>query len=495
MVEEPSVDLIVVGAGAAGCVVASRLAASTTQSVLLLEAGPDRRASTPADLRDGWHLGKTDDWGLRSEPDDRGDGEDLRRCRLVGGTSWMTRFAVRGSPADYDDWAARGNPGWTFDEVLPYFRRLEADADFGDEPWHGDAGPIPIRRYLDLEPTDIGAAALQACEAVGFPLVEDHNRPGAVGAGRMPMSSSDGMRVTTADGYLPVDRTPPNLTVRPDAPVADVVFEGARAVGVRLVDGTIVRASRVVLCAGTYGSPPILLRSGIGPAEHLRSVGIPVRIDLSGVGANLADHPGVDIAGDWHGATRATPLLHSIATFHSTGASLKGPPDLMLWIADPAGDPPGFSIDVVLLKPRSRGAVQLRSADPTAAPRITLPRVHEGADVDRLAEGYRRARDVAMRPEIRRLWSHPVPPEPGSADELRGSVRANAYSVPHVVGTCAMGPSPDDGAVVDASGRVHGAEDLYVVDASIMPDIPSGFTHLSTIMIAERVSERLAALP
>jgi choline dehydrogenase len=167
----------------------------------------------------------------------------------------------------------------------------------------------------------------------------------------------------------------------------------------------------------------------------------------------------------------------------------------MLWIADPAGDPPSFSIDVVLLKPRSRGAVQLRSADPTAAPRITLPRVHEGADVDRLAEGFRRARDVAMRPEIRRLWSHPVPPEPGSADELRGSVRANAYSVPHVVGTCAMGPSPDDGAVVDASGRVHGAEDLYVVDASIMPDIPSGFTHLSTIMIAERLAERLAALP
>jgi choline dehydrogenase len=495
MVEEPSVDLVVVGAGAAGCVVAARLAESTKQSVLLLEAGPDRRAEMPADLRDGWHLGKTDDWGLRSEPDDRGDGEDLRRCRLVGGTSWMTRFAVRGSPADYDDWAARGNPGWGFDDVLSAFNRLEADADFGDEPWHGDAGPIPIRRYLDVEPTDIGAAALRALEAVGFPPVADHNRPGAVGAGRMPMSSTGGLRVTTADGYLPLDRTPPNLTVRPDAPVADVSFEGARAVGVRLVDGTIVRASRVVLCAGTYGSPPILLRSGIGPAEHLRSVGIPVRLDLPGVGANLADHPGVDIAGDWHGTTRTTPLLHSIATFHSSGASLEGPPDLMLWIADPAGDPPGFSIDVVLLKPRSRGTVQLRSADPTAAPRITLPRVHEGADVDRLAEGYRRAREVAMRPEIRRLWPHPVLPDPGSLDEQRRSIRENAYSVPHVVGTCAMGPSPDDRAVVDASGRVYGTEALYVVDASIMPDIPSGFTHLSTIMIAERLSERLAAIP
>lgn len=407
----------------------------------------------------------------------------------------MTRFAVRGSPADYDDWAARGNPGWAFDDVLPYFRRLETDADFGDEPWHGDSGPIPIRRYLDVEPTEIAAASLRACEAVGFPLVADHNRPGTVGVGRMPMSSRDGVRVTTADGYLPVDRMPPNLTIRPDAQVSDVVFEGVRAVGVRLLDGTIVRATRVVLCAGTYGSPPILLRSGIGPAGHLGSVGVPVRLDLPGVGANLADHPGVDIAGDWHGATRVTPLLHSIATFHSSSASPEGPPDLMLWIADPAGDPPGFSIDVVLLKPRSRGSVRLRSADRTATPRIELPGVPEDADVDRLAEGYRRAHDVAMRPEIGRLWPHPVPPVPGSADELRRSVRANAYSVPHVVGTCAMGPSPDDGAVVDASGRVHGTEDLFVVDASIMPDIPSGFTHLPTIMIAERLAERLAAIP
>ncbi len=495
MAEDRTVDVVVVGAGAGGCVVAARLAESAARSVLLLEAGPDRRTDTPDDLRDGWRLGKTDDWGLRSEPDDHGDGEDLRRCRLVGGTSWMTRFAVRGSPADYDDWAARGNPGWGFDDVLPYFKRLEADADFGDEPWHGNAGPIPIGRYLDLEPTDIDAAALQACEAVGFPSVADHNRPGAVGAGRMPMSSRGGLRVTTADGYLPVDRTPPNLTIRPDAQVADVVFEGTRAGGVRLLDGTVVRATRVVLCAGTYGSPPILLRSGIGPAEHLRSVGIPVRLDLPGVGANLADHPGVDIAGDWDGAIRAIPLLHSIATFHSAGASPDGPPDLMLWIADPAGDPPGFSIDVVLLKPLSRGAVRLRSADPTATPQITLPGVREDADADRLAEGYRRARDVAMRPEIQRLWSHPVPPEPGSADERRRSVRANAYSVPHVVGTCAMGPSPDEGAVVDASGRVHGTDDLFVVDASIMPDIPSGFTHLSTIMIAERLSERIAAIP
>ena len=487
-------DVVVVGGGAAGCVVAARLSETGSRSVLVLEAGPDLRASVPSDFRDGWGMPSDFDWCFASEPDERGVVEQLRRGRLIGGTSWVTRFAIRGSPGDYDQWAASGNVGWGFEDVLPWFRRLESDADFGDRPWHGDSGPIPVSRYRELEPTEIMAAALRAFEAVGFPTVEDHNRPGAVGAGPMPMSSRSGVRVTTADAYLPVDHTPPNLTIRADAQASHVVFDGTRAAGVRLVDGTVVRATWVVLSAGTYGSPPVLMRSGIGPAEHLRQMGIPVLVDLPGVGANLADHPGVDVEPGYRGPGRVAPILHSIATFHSAAAASDGPPDLMFWTTDPRGEPPVFSIDVVLLKPRSRGTVRLRSSDPAAPPRIDLPGLREPVDVDRLVEGYRRGWEVASQREVRRLCTDPLSRVDSSDDGLRRFIRENAYSVPHVVGTCSMGPSPDDFAVVDAWGNVHGVERISVVDASIMPDVPSGFPHIITIMIAERLSERIAQL-
>jgi choline dehydrogenase len=494
MPDEPAeVEVIVVGGGAAGCVVAARLSEKASRSVLLLEAGPDLRRNVAADLRDGWVLSRDlPDWGYSAEPDDRGEGQKLRRGKLLGGTSWLTRFAVRGSPADFDAWAAFGNAGWSFDEVLPYFRKLEADGDFGNERWHGESGPIPIRRYLDLQPTEILGAAGRALEAAGFLSVEDHNRPGVVGAGRMPMNSTAGARVTTADGYLPLDGTPANLTIRPDAEVAEVVFEGVRAIGVKLVDGTVLRAGCVVLSAGTYGSPPILMRSGVGPADHLRSVGVRVRQDLPGVGSNLADHPAVDIDTGYRGPSRDATILHSIATFHSADASSDGSPDLMLWLCDPAGDPP-FPFEVVLLKPHSRGTVRLRSEDPRDPPRIALPNLAEAADVDRLAEGCRRLMEVARRPEIRGLCTDQASPDLGGVEEQRRFVRENAYSVPHVVGTCAMGTQPGEGAVVDAYGRVYGTEGLFVIDASIMPDALSGFPHIVTIMMAERLSEQIWA--
>jgi choline dehydrogenase len=414
----------------------------------------------------------------------------LRRGRLLGGTSWLTRFALRGSPSDYDEWAAAGNAGWGFDDVLPYFRRLEVDADFPAQPWHGDRGPIPVNRYLDVDLSEIGAAGLEALQAVGFPNVDDHNRPGAVGAGRLPMNSREGLRVTAADAYLPVGGTPRNLTIRAEAQVAEIEFEGASASGVRLLDGTVVGAGLVVLCAGAYGSPSILLRSGIGPAEHLRAIGIPVRLDLPGVGANLADHGGVDIDCGYREPSRPDPILHLAATFHSARVSSDGAPDLMLWLSDPRGDPPVFEIDVVLVRPRSRGSVRLRSTDPADPPRITLPGVRDPFDVERIVEGYLRGLEVANRTEIRRLCVDR--PSPETAD-VEGLVRANAYSLPHVVGSCSMGRRHEDGAVVDASARVHGAERLFVVDASIVPNAPSAFTHLPTLMLAERLSEQIGA--
>jgi choline dehydrogenase-like flavoprotein len=494
MARNEAFDVVVVGGGAAGCVVAARLAERSSRSVLLLEAGPDRRSDLPGGMRDGWTI-ESDrfDWGYTSEPA-AGGVQNLRRTKLLGGTSWLTRFTPRGHPADYDGWAALGNPGWSFDDVLPYFLRLESDLDFGDLPWHGSRGPMPSTRYLDLEYVEIGAAALEGLVASGFPHTEDHNRPGAVGAGRMPMNSRDGVRVTTLDAYLPLGETPPNLTIRSDTEVDRIVFEGALATGVRLRDGSVLEAGWVVLCAGTYGSPTILMRSGVGPAQHLRGLDVPVLVDLPGVGENLADHPAIWVECGYSGIGRSRPILHSIATFRSTGRPSEDTPDLMLWMSDPIGgadDPASFDIDIVLLRPHARGRVRLRSRDPDVAPSIELPGL-DTSDVDRLGEAYRLAVDVANRPEIRRLCAGPAPSVPARA-ELEMFVRSEAYSVPHVVGTCAMGAVPEQGAVVDVAGRVHGTERLTVVDASIMPDVPSGFTHVPTIMLAERLSEQLAS--
>jgi choline dehydrogenase len=300
------------------------------------------------------------------------------------------------------------------------------------------------------------------------------------------------VRATTVDGYLPLGTTLPNLTIRPDSTVATIEIRGGRATGVRLVDGSVIGANRVVIAAGTYGSPTILLRSGIGPARDLHALGIDVLVDLPGVGANLADHPAVELDTGWRGTATTGPALHTIATLRSSAATPASAPDLMFWISDPAGEEPGFWIDSVLLKPVSRGSVRLRSADPAEPPRITLPSVREVADVERLVEATALAWELANRPEIRQVAAELPPVQPGTAGARRDHILANAYSIPHVVGTCAMGADPLAGAVVDAGCDVHGVEGLSVVDASVMPDAPSGFPHVVTIMLAEHAAARLA---
>jgi choline dehydrogenase len=486
-------DIAVVGGGAAGCVMAARLAESGSASVVLIEAGPHPEGDPAPDLRDGWHLGQPPVWGYTSEPDERGESGPLRRGRLLGGTSWLTRFALRGSTGDFEQWERLGGSGWGFEAVLPYLRRLEADVDFGDRAWHGDRGPIPVTRYLELERTPVHAATVEAATDIGFAQVDDHNEPGAIGIGPMPMSSVDGVRVTTM-AYL-ADGVPGRaaLTIRAASQVADLTFAGTRVTGVRLLDGRTIGADRVVLCAGTYGSPPLLMRSGIGPADHLGEQRIVVRVDLPGVGERLGDHPATDVDWGYVGPSRTTPLLHSVATFHSRSSTADQPPDLMLWMSDPGplGDDPQLAVDVVLLKPNARGRVRLRSADPTDPPRIFLP-VPDDTDVERMAEGYERAVALANHPAVRRLCAGSAPALPATRDELTTRIRLARYSIPHVVGTCAMGPSPGAGDVVDADGRVHGTSGLYVADASIIPIVPSGFSHIPTILLAERLAEVVA---
>jgi choline dehydrogenase len=396
---------------------------------------------------------------------------------------------VRGSPADFGAWAANGNPGWAFEDVLPVFRRIEADAEFGADPWHGDVGPLPITRYPDLPRSAVHAAALEAFAGLGIEPLEDHNRPGALGFGPMPMSSRGGARVTTADAYLSTNGWPGNLRIQSDSQVDRLTQDGARVTGVRLVEGVEIAADRVILAAGAFGSPAILLRSGIGPADQLTGLGITVAVDLPGVGANLADHPGVDLDSGWRGGGASGPLLHSIATFRSAGARSPAP-DMLFWATDPGGDETRFYFDPILLKPVARGSVRLRSTDPGDPPRIRLPDVREPADLERLADGYALGIELANRPEFRRLSAGEPPADPGTPDARRRAVVANGYSIPHYVGTCRMGPSAAAGDVVDALGRVHGISGLNVVDASVIPDSPSGFPHLIAIMVAEHLVAR-----
>lgn len=359
------------------------------------------------------------------------------RTKALGGTSWLTRFAPRGSPADYDEWAAAGNEGWGWDDVLPYLRRIEHDVDYGGDPWHGNTGPMPVDRYMRIEYSEIAAVAISALEELGFPAVDDHNRPGAIGVGRMPFSTTGGGRVTTVDAYLPAHGAPANLTIRADVHVARVVLDGTEARGVRLADGEVIDAAEVVLCAGVYGNPPLLMRSGIGPAHDLRALDIPVLVDLPGVGRNLADHPVVDIAFGGAGPPHDGPVLHYVATFRSSRTPASAPPDLMFWGGDPEDD--AFELGVVLLKPDSRGSVRLSSADPEAPPVIELPALTDPSDHARLVEGYRLALELVNHPELAATVG-PPPPEVNPAD-LSAHVYSVSRSLPHVVGTCAMGPA------------------------------------------------------
>lgn len=483
-------EIAVIGAGAAGCVLAARLSEDPARRVVLLEAGPDYPTleQLPEDLRDGWRCAGSHDWSYRDEA----TGAPVARARVVGGCSATNgTIALRGTVRDFDGWAARGNPGWSYAEVLPAFRSLEDDQDFADR-WHGQGGPLPIRRYRAKELTTVNAAAHEAAAQVGFPEVADHNRPGTTGLGHAPVNAIGGVRMSAAMTYLAQARGRPNLVLLADALVDRVLIHQGRAVGVLLADGRIVRADHVVLAAGTYGSAAVLLRSGVGPADELRALGIDVRADLPGVGANLQEHPGVSVIWPLGRTQPDGPRFQVVVTWRS-GSDEEADHDMQ---HVPAGTPQLFWVSAAVMTPRSRGTVKLASPDPAATPRIRLNLLKDPLDLARMIEGVRSARRIGTHKSLAALASGPEQwAGAGIEDdaELARAVKAAVWTYHHAVGTCAMGPSPAAGAVVDANGAVHGMDALTVADASIMPVIPAANIHLTTLMIAERIAARLSS--
>lgn len=481
-----SFDVAVVGGGSAGCVLAARLSEDPARRVLLLEAGPDHGGvdALPDELRSAQAPTFAHDWGFRSESSKR-----LPRAKVLGGCSATNAMvAVRGAPGDYDGWAEVGCTGWSWDDVLPYFRRLERDLDFQDD-WHGTDGPLPIRRYRYDELSPVHRAAMAAAEALGHSPISDHNAPGAIGGGAAPTNADNGIRVSTAIAYLWPVTDRPNLVVRCDQLVDRVVVDGGRAAGVRLADGTSVGADVVILAAGAYGSPAILLRSGIGPAGDLHALGVEVVVDLPGVGADLQDHPMIPLV--WQTSTDLVggPVFQTFVTLAPDDA---GSPQLQLLPGSATLDPRDpttatFFVSAAIVRPHSRGTVSLRSTDPATPPRIEIGHLDAEQDLALMARAVDEVRRLAEAPEMAAICtSAELTGVPATFDPaFAAAARSLVTTYHHAAGTCAIG------SVVDHRGAVLGVDGLFVADASVMPTIPSANTNVPTIMIAEKVSDGL----
>ena len=526
-------DYIVIGAGSAGCVLAARLSEDPSVRVLLLEAGPKPTnpwIRIPAGMS-RLFLPNRYNWGYFTEPEAELDGRRIYwpRGKTLGGSSAINGLAyVRGHPMDYDGWRQLGLDGWSWDEVLPYFRKSE-HRETGATSHHGTGGNL----WVSDPPVRHPAARdfIEAGIACGIARNGDLNGPDQAGIGFLQFTMQKGRRHSTGDAFLGPARGRPNLDIQTDAHTRRILIENGRAVGVSYVQGGTVREARsareVILSAGALNSPQILMLSGLGPAAHLSELGIPVVADLPGVGGNLQDHLYV------HYVARVTPessvndklrgaraylqgaqylltrgglltLAASQACAFVEGLPGAGHPDLQINFRPlsfdflPSGQlaigkTPCVTASVCYLRPQSRGRITLQSADPAAAPLIHANYLEAEADRQAMVAGLRWIRRIFTSEPLRsRVVAEELPgPDCLSDDALLGFVRSMAQSMYHPVGTARMGR--DAGAVVDERLRVRGVDGLRVIDASVMPLIPSGNTNAPTIMVAEKGADLVKA--
>ena len=527
-------DFVVVGAGTAGCVLAARLSEDPRNTVCLLEAGGEDRhpfIHVPATVAAAIARPSLN-WRFMTVPQPALDNRriPLPRGRVIGGSGSINGMVYfRGQPRDFDDWAAMGNPGWGYRDVLPYFIRSENNDSYADSPWHGRSGPIRVSHIA--RPNPMIAAFLEAMRSLGFKRCEDFNGPDPEGYGLRQGTIRNGRRDSTAVAYLRPARARRNLEVRTDSLVTRILLENGRAAGVEVERaGQLQRLQarrEVVVCAGAVQSPQILLLSGIGDGEALRALGIEARQHLPGVGANYHDHVAAGILmemsnsesygislraaprGAWnlleYALFRRGPFASNVfeANAFVRSAPDRDRPDLQI-VFQPARRNPGtfpfplghgFALSVVHLYPRSRGRVSLASPDPHVPPAVDPNLLADPEDLPPTLRGLELSRRIIAAPAFARYRAVEV--QPGLAEQgdaaLAGYVRRTAYTVHHPVGSCRMGT--DAHAVVDPALRVHGVEGLRVVDASVFPRVVGGNTNAAVVMAAEKAADMILGVP